>query len=73
MVFFGVSGGSWICLEILKLAWGARGSEFESRHADHLFITKSTGYSLTVVARFCFAAFLCKLFLLIKFAGQQFP
>ena len=27
------------------LAWGARGREFESRHADHLFPMKSTGYS----------------------------
>jgi hypothetical protein len=38
-------GGSWIFLEMQKLAWGARGREFESRHADHFLPMKSTGYS----------------------------
>jgi len=32
-------------MEMPKLAWGARGREFESRHADHFLPMKSTGYS----------------------------
>ena len=37
------------------LVWGARGSEFESRHADH-FSPKTTGYSRNAVARFFFVS-----------------
>jgi hypothetical protein len=49
---FNSSGFWWICLEMPKLAWGARGSEFESRHADQFFPMKSTGYIFKGVARF---------------------
>ena len=28
-----------------KLAWGARGREFESRHADHFFLIKSKDHA----------------------------
>lgn len=61
MRFFYLSVGCWLGVEITILAWGARGREFESRHADHLFLMKSTGYSFAVVTRFSLAAFLLKL------------
>ncbi len=36
-----------------KFAWGARGREFESRHADQ-FSSRTMGYDSSVVARFSF-------------------
>jgi len=33
--FFFFAGSGWNAVNRLLLAWGARGREFESRHADH--------------------------------------
>jgi len=43
--FLWITQGIKTSVEALLLAWGARGREFESRHADHFSLMKSTGYS----------------------------